>query len=186
MAITADSEAIRQKWDTRYRHSHINAERVADALSQNQHLLPPAGTALDLACGLGGNALFLAEKGFEVHAWDISPVAIERLGAVAQQRGLALHSQVRDCLAQPPEANRFDIIVVSRFLERTLCPAISAALRPGGILIYQTYTQERRAPTGPANTHFLLQEGELMMLFSRLERLLYLEGEEAQFIGRKR
>ncbi|HEB99563.1 MAG TPA: SAM-dependent methyltransferase, partial [Thiotrichales bacterium] len=65
------------KWDARYRES---ATAVAtEVLVENRHLLPAVGEALDLACGLGGNALLLARHGLRTTAWDLSPVAIERL-----------------------------------------------------------------------------------------------------------
>jgi tellurite methyltransferase len=180
-----DSDAIREKWDARYRDSHNSADTIADVLTNHQHLLPNEGRALDLAAGLGGNALYLAGRGLEVHAWDISPVAIDRLNTRAQQQGLTLHTQVRDCVAHPPGPNSFDIIVISRFLERNLCPAITAALRSGGLLFYQTYTLEKQGGEGPNNPHFLLAQGELLALFGELEVVAYQEGEEALFVAKK-
>jgi tellurite methyltransferase len=180
-----DNDATRQKWDARYRDSHSNTDCVAAVLLEQQHRLPQNGRALDLAAGLGGNAIYLAKHGLEVHAWDISPVAIDRLSASAQQQGLAIHTQIRDCLAQPPTPDSFDVIIVSRFLERALCPAITTALRPGGLLFYQTYTQAKQGRDGPNNPHFLLAKGELLALFRELEVVAYQEGEEALFVGRK-
>ena len=179
------SNATRKKWDARYRDTHINAISVANVLLQNQQLIPTEGWVLDLAAGLGGNALFLAQKGLEVHAWDISPVAIEKINTTAQQQGLTIHTQIRDCVEQPPEANSFDLIIVSRFLERSLCPAISAGLKPGGLLFYQTYTQAKQESDGPGNPHFLLEKGELLELFSELHVVVYQEGSEAQFVGKR-
>lgn len=181
-----DSDAIREKWDARYRDTHRSADSIAEVLTNNHHLLPTEGRALDLAAGLGGNALYLAQTGLEVYAWDISPVAIDRLNTRAQQQDLTVHAQVRDCIAQPPEPNSFDVIVISRFLERELCPAISAALRPRGLLLYQTWRREKRCDDGPGNPDFLLESGELPRLFPDLEVLLHEEGDEARFIGRKR
>jgi tellurite methyltransferase len=180
-----DSEAIRQKWDARYRDSHGSADSIAEVLTKNPHLLPAEGMALDLAAGLGGNALCLAARGLVVHAWDISPVAIEKLNTAARQQGLTLHTQIRDCVAHPPEPDSFDLIIVCRFLERDLCPAIAAALKPGGLLFYQTYSREKQGAEGPDNPHFLLAKGELPALFSELEVVAYQEGDEALFVGKK-
>jgi tellurite methyltransferase len=180
-----ESDTVQAKWDARYRSTHGSAEGIAGVLTANPQLLPRAGRALDLACGLGANALYLAAHHLEVHAWDLSPVAIDRLNTRAQQQGLTLHTQVRDCLAQPPEADSFNVIIVSRFLERQLCPAITAALKPGGVLFYQTYTRAKQGGRGPVNPHFLLAAGELPRLFSELESVFYREGEEAQFVGRR-
>jgi 2-polyprenyl-3-methyl-5-hydroxy-6-metoxy-1,4-benzoquinol methylase len=70
--------ASRQKWDRIYRNWKAPFPGAAAVLAENEHLLPPGGgRALDLACGLGGNAVFLARRGFEVDAVDISEVGIE-------------------------------------------------------------------------------------------------------------
>jgi 2-polyprenyl-3-methyl-5-hydroxy-6-metoxy-1,4-benzoquinol methylase len=158
---------------------------VADVLKVNQQLLPSSAKVLDIACGLGANALFLAARGLEVHAWDISAVASDKLNLTAQQQGLKLHTQCRDVVTQPPRPESFDLIVVCRFLERELCPAIAAALKPGGLLFYQTYTRDSNRAEGPRNPQFLLAQGELLELFSGLEVELYQEGDEAMFIGRR-
>lgn len=184
MSHQTDNDQIRNKWDARYRSTHATTDSPAEILQQNSQLIPDNGKALDLATGLGGSALFLASKGLDVYAWDISPVAIERLNASAQQQGLTIHSQIRDCIARPPEPSSFDLIIVSRFLERDLCPAISAALKPGGLLFYQTYTRKKKGSDGPNNPHFLLAKEELLSLFAELEVVSYNEGEEALFIGR--
>ncbi len=164
---------LADKWNTRYREA--GAADAAQVLRENHHLLPASGAALDLACGLGGNALLLARAGLRTRAWDISPVAIERLNAEASAAGLPLRAEVRDVLVAPPTALSFDVIVVSRFLERDLCPTLMAALRPGGLLFYQTFTRDKATPGGPANPDFLLAENELLRLFGGLRLRVYRE-----------
>lgn len=168
------SSEIEAKWNTRYREREAptNAAKVVE---ENQHLLPNSGCALDLACGLGANALLLARAGLETYAWDISAVAIERLSDSAAVQNLSLHTEVRDVSVQPPEPNRFDVIVVSWFLERVLAPALVAALRPGGLLFYQTHTALRIDDSGPRNPDFLLQDNELLQLFAALKPRVYRE-----------
>jgi SAM-dependent methyltransferase len=141
---------------------------VALVLTRNAHLLPRRGRALDLACGRGANALWLAERGLTVHAWDFAASGIERLRQAAAARSLAVEAQVRDVLAAPPEAGRFDLILVSHFLERALFPALAAALRPGGRLFYQTFTREGAGEHGPSNPAFRLAANELLTLGSGL------------------
>ena len=163
-------------WDARYRKQASEAPQPCPLLAAYAHLLPTQGRALDLACGRGGNALLLAAHGLETHAWDYSAVALGQLEGWAQQRGLVLHTQCRDVIAQPPLASSYDVIVVSRFLHRPLCPSLGQALRPGGLLFYQTFLQQRRDPhVGPHNPDFLLQEGELLRLFGGLRLRLYRE-----------
>lgn len=168
-------EAARERWDARYREAPDSAVMPACVLTEYAHLLPATGDALEVACGLGGNALWLAGRGLRVQAWDISPVAIERLSHRAAAEHMAVDVQVRDALAAPPEAGAFDVVVVSRFLERALCPALSAALRPGGLLFYQTYTREAVTDNGPRNPAFRLGPNELLRLFPDLRVLAYRE-----------
>lgn len=159
-------------WNQRYREA-ITEQLPAKVLADNLHLLPVAGQALDLACGLGANALLLARHGLTTWAWDISPVAISRLDAAARAAGLTVHSEVRAVTARPPEPGRFDVIVVSRFLERSLAPALQAALRSGGLLFYQTFSKLRLSKDGPSNPAFLLDDNELLRLFPALKVRIY-------------
>jgi SAM-dependent methyltransferase len=169
------SEDLRAKWDARYSEGDAADTRPCAVLERFQHLLPSAGSALDLACGLGGNALLLAARGLETLAWDRSPVAIAKLGRHAAERGLPLRAEVRDVQMQPPAPGSFDVIVVSYFLERDLAPALQDALRPGGLLFYQTWTREAVDDRGPGNPVFRLGPNELLSLFSRLRVITYRE-----------
>lgn len=161
-------------WNARY----ADAERSAAAwvLREHVHLLPEQGEALDLACGLGANALLMAEHGLRVRAWDFSSTAIERLEQEAQRRGFSLRGEVCDVVQAPPEPASFDVIVVSHFLERSLMPYLFAALRPGGLLFYQTFTTDRvENVTTPGNPAFLLAPNELLELCRPLRLLAYRE-----------
>ena len=161
-------------WNQRYAEAaHGEAAWV---VQEHAHLLPAQGQALDLACGLGANALFLAERGLDVSAWDSSSVAIERLQTEASVRGLSVVASVRDVLHQPPAAASFDVIVVAHFLARDLFPALLAALRPGGVLYYQTFTTERvEGLETPSNPDFVLAPNELLQLCAPLRILAYRE-----------
>jgi SAM-dependent methyltransferase len=170
-----DPQDLREKWDKR----HADADKhptPAEVLKRNLHLLPEKGRALDLACGLGGNALTLAGHGLETLAWDISPVAIERLNAFAANEGLAnLSAQVRNVEQLPPSPASFDLIIVSYYLERALIPGLIDALLPGGLIYYQTFTQAAVSNLGPSNPAYRLVDNELLQLFSRLKLRYYRE-----------
>jgi len=170
--MTSDLE---QKWNLRYADSDPADASPCAVLEQFAHLLPPDGTALDLACGLGGNASFLAERGLVTKAWDRSPVAIGKLRAHAEGHGLPLRAEVRDVERDPPDPDAFDVIVVSYFLDRALAPSLAAALRPGGLLFYQTWTREAVDDRGPGNPDFRLAPNELLRLFPGLRLIAYRE-----------
>ncbi|MEW6445095.1 MAG: methyltransferase domain-containing protein [Pseudomonadota bacterium] len=158
------------------RHAEGKPGEAAWVLREHAHLLPGSGEALDLACGLGANALFMAERGLRVRAWDSSPVAIARLQGMACARGLEIAASVRDVVADPPAPECFDVIAVSHFLDRDLFPALLAALRPGGLLFYQTFTVERDGDgDAPANPAFLLEPNELLERCRALRLLAYRE-----------
>jgi tellurite methyltransferase len=165
-----------QKWDSFYSAPHDLTIEPAGLLVEHRHLIPRAGRALDLACGMGANALYLAGLGLETTAWDLSPVAIEALQNESRSRGLALTAEVRDLCATTLPENSFDLIYVGNFLERSLCPQIACALRPGGLLFYQTWVLDKSSGKGPANPDFLLTENELLQLFAGL-RVRYFRDE---------
>ncbi len=144
-------------------------------LEENAHLLPKSGRALDLACGLGGNALLLAKRGLNTSAWDISGVVIAKLQVYAEELDLRLTAQVRDVESWPPAGNSFDVIVVSRFLERSLVPCLIQALRPNGLIFYQTFTQDAVHNTGPLSPLYRLKPNELLVMFKPLRILVYHE-----------
>jgi len=166
---------LEQKWNQRYTDGDPAAATPCAVLEKFAHLLPPEGTALDLACGLGGNAGLLARRGLVTRAWDLSPVAIGKLRDHAEAHGLPLRAEVRDVERNPPGPEAFDVIVVSYFLDRALAPLLSAALRSGGLLFYQTWTREAVDDRGPGNPEFRLAPNELLRLFPGLRLIAYRE-----------
>jgi len=164
----------KEKWNERYRDA-TGGQQASRVLNENLHLLPGTGRALDLACGSGGNAILLAQQGLTVDAWDIADVAIAELQDAALRRQLPIHAEVRDVEARPPSPETFDVIVVSYFLDRDSIPALIQALRPAGLIYYQTFTRKRVSDRGPQRAEFRLADQELLQLFSGLELLFYRE-----------
>ena len=162
------------KWDSRYRDAG-SPGAPATVLVENAHLLPHHGTALDLACGLGANSLFLAGRGLRTYAWDISPVAIDKLRAVAVERGLPIVAEVKDALCDPLPPAHFDVIVVAHYLERALTQPIINALKVGGLLFYQTFTRTAVSGEGPQKDEWRLADGELLAMFAPLRPVVYRE-----------
>jgi len=167
-------QTTRDKWDARYRGAD-SPGAAATVLRENAHLLPRHGTALDLACGLGANSLLLAERGLQTRAWDISPVAIEKLHVIAVERQLPIVAEVKDALRDPIPAAHFDVVVVAHYLERALTHAIIDALKVGGLLFYQTFTRTAVSVEGPQKDEWRLADGELLTMFAPLRPVVYRE-----------
>lgn len=169
------SDDDRLKWNKRYLTSAHSDKTPAQVLIDNLHLLPCHGKALDLACGTGTNSVELARCGLEVYAWDISDVALNKLGQNAAAAKIQIITEQRDICARPPEPDRFDVILVSHFLDRKIIPNIVDSLRTGGLLYYQTWTHDKQNEIGPANPDYLLARNELLTLFSQLAIVVYRE-----------
>lgn len=164
---------LQDKWNEIYRQRLTASPEPTAALSRYSHLLPAYGTALDIACGLGGNAFFLAQQGFSVDAWDISNIAIDHIN---QSKGmLKISATALNISITELHKNHYDVIVVSRFLDRDISHKIIDALKPEGLLFYQTFTLEKVLNTGPKSSKYLLEKGELLSLFSTLTPVVYHE-----------
>ena len=166
---------LREKWNARYKDTEILHSSAARVLTENLHLLPSQGKALDLACGSGANAILLARYGLETTAWDLSDVIIAKLQSYVKEMDLMVYAEVRDIEARPPEPGSFDVIVVTHYLERGLAPVLVQALNPGGLLYYQTFIQDAAQSVGPRNPAFRLRPNELLNLFPTLRLLVYRE-----------
>ena len=145
-----------------------------EAIKRQPFLSNTPPRALDVACGSGRDAVYLALNGYEVDAIDILPDALQRANDLASRHRVQIRTIQQDLERQPIlPAGQYDLVVVFRYLQRSLMPALSKALRPGGYLVYETF-HERNRQTGakPANPDHLLKTGELTSSFSELEILI--------------
>lgn len=151
----------------------------ASWLTDHAHLLPRTGQALDVACGRGRHALWLAERGLTTLAVDQNVDAVRDLNEVARARRLPLVAEVRDIegAARPFPVSTYDLIVVVHYLHRPLFPVLIEALAPGGLLVYETFTVAQAARGKPTNPDFLLKPGELFELLRPLDVVDSREGD---------
>jgi len=183
------------RWESRHREaaSHASSDPAA-FLVESFALLPrphARSRALDLACGGGHNAVWLAGRGWPVVAVDYAPAALGRAAALAASNGIPAERHALRALPQrfsglclveadltsaalPHEA--FDLILCFQYLDRHAFRRIQRALAPGGFLLYETFTVDQRAfPEGPRSPDHLLARGELRGAFPGLQALFYRE-----------
>jgi len=155
-------------------------------LIDNADLLPRGGKVLDVACGRGRHALLLASAGFDVHAVDRDPAAIDFLQTAAERLRLSLSCEVLDLETDPPPMlpGPCDAVLAFNYLHRPLLPALRHALAPGGRLFYETFTSQQAKRGHPKNPDFLLQPAELPQLMAPLTVLRSREGEfDGRFVA---
>lgn len=165
-----------QKWDQKYADATLQTPaNPSFVLKQHSRLLPFNGKALELACGLGGNARFLAQCGLKTQAWDISDNALTVLNNWASLNRLPIEPLITDLEQMLLPYQQFDVIVVSRYLDRALFPQLVSALKPNGLLFYQTFLSPVQ-DNAPSNPDFYVQSGELNQAWPELTTLIYGEG----------
>lgn len=164
------------RWDQAYSVAK-ELPAVCYGLLNYRHLLPNKGVGLDLACGLGQNAIFLSKHGLSMHGWDYSKVGLEQMKQHCQKQGVNVQMHPIDLESETWPKLSFDLICVNAFLARQLCPQIVSALKPGGTLVYQTFNTvhelDGQCLSKPSRSEFLLERYELLSLFSELEVLVY-------------
>jgi tellurite methyltransferase len=158
------SAAERDKWDARYREGAYRSRTHPTALLAEWLPRLPRGRALDVACGAGRNALYLAAKGYEADAVDISSVALDRGRRAAAERRLEVDWLCEDLDGDPERAlpaGPFDLIVWVRYVHRTLMPHLIARLAAGGALLCEQHLTTDAPVAGPTSAGFRLAPGEL-------------------------
>jgi SAM-dependent methyltransferase len=162
---------------------HDTSSTPSAWLTQNADLLPHQGRALDVACGRGRHAVWLGARGLETTAIDRSHEAVAFVNDEARRRALPVRAEARDLETGDASLGiaRYDVIVVVHYLHRPLFPALIRALRPGGLLIYETFTRAQAARGKPTNPDFLLESGELR---TRVAPLVVLREREGDYEGR--
>ena len=172
-----------ETWNQRYAAGEKLDEPHAPLVERFAAELTP-GAALDLACGPGRNALYLAERGWRVTAVDGSAIALEHLRKRAQAKRLALDISLADLERREFQlpVNSYDLVLDILYLQRDLIPQIQAALRPGGLVIATVLLASGDQPQATATR---AAPGELRALFPDWEILHYRETSIAELVAVK-
>jgi tellurite methyltransferase len=169
-------------WDKKYgERSHSSLEPDPFLVSAYDEFLfgTSPGLALDVAGGVGRHSIWLAQRDWRVKLLDISEVGVKQAEENAKSSGTAgaISTEVRDLnTIQDLGREQYDLIVVFFYLQRELFPALLDVIKPGGILIYKTYTTEQKNFSGgPSHPMFLLEPNELLHAFRSMRVLHYHE-----------
>jgi SAM-dependent methyltransferase len=152
----------KEKWEKKYK----TTPKLLEKRKPSQKLIEfskyfSGKDALDFACGNGRNALYLAELGFNVDAYDISDIALDNLNANAIE---SIKTKQIDLDDFEPE-KKYDLIVKCNYLDRDAITKLLSALKPGGIIIIETYMDHPSNTKPDSNPDFLLKAGELKKFF---------------------
>ena len=135
------------------------------------HLVPPGGTVLDVACGMGRHLRWFHERNYPVTGVDRAQAAIDLISPL----GEALCADIENG-PWPLAGRTFDAVIVTNYLWRPLLPTIVASVAPGGVLLYETFAAGNETVGKPSRPDFLLQPGELLSACAALRIVAYEDG----------
>jgi tellurite methyltransferase len=170
-----DKDRWNEKYDTKV---YLFGEKPIPFLTDNIHILPK-GTALDVAMGEGRNGVYLATQGFDVTGLDISEKGLKKAHALAAKNNVTIQTQVVDLEKIKFEPNSYDLILCTYYMDRGLYKKFRDALKPGGMLLIETYNIDylkyRRF-----NAKWALNTNELLELFKGMRILRYQDYDDAR------
>ncbi len=168
-------EADREKWDARYRAGAPSAGDPAWLLDL-QDELPDGGRALDIAAGAGRVSIWLARRGFEVTAIDISPVGLTLAREAAADEGVQIATVVTDLEREPFPEGPFHLVACFHYRQRALFPVIAAQIAPGGVVVAELATIKTLEKREKPSRRWLARPNELLEDCKGLEVVYYREG----------
>jgi SAM-dependent methyltransferase len=167
----APVKSDRSRWNSRYAQEGPGEPAPDPLLIEHEHLLT-GDRALDLACGLGADSLFVAGRGYVVDAVDISIVALSVLKTRARDLGLRVRCVVADLDVFPLPKELYDLVMVFYFFAPRLMAATEGALKSGGLLFYATFNHRHSSLNPGFNPDYLVPLDGLAKFFSQLDILL--------------
>ena len=171
------SAADRERWDARYRAGAFAERTHPSALLTEWTEDGDGRRALDVACGAGRNAIYLASRGYDVCGVDVSSVGIDRARGTAAAVGLEIDWRVHDLeVGLPDDIGSFDLIALFRYVDLELLAALTTRLLPGGMLIVEEHLRTEADVVGPGNPAFRVAPGALDAPLAGMDVLHTFEG----------
>ncbi|HEY2421855.1 MAG TPA: class I SAM-dependent methyltransferase [Neobacillus sp.] len=172
----------RSKWNTKYIELIDQLKEPAPnprLINISSYL--KGGKALEFACGLGGNSVFLAQLNYQVQAIDISDVAINYLEEKAEKLKLDIYPQLCDLT----ELNKldlqnsfFNLVVITYYLDRSLFPIVKRIIKENGYFFMETYYQSPQHENQGVSNQYKLQPKELLLEFTEWKVLYFEENQQ--------
>ena len=175
---TKKSKTVKTYWDKKYNNEeYVFGKTPAKFISQNYAYIPDGSRVLDMGMGEGRNAVFLARKGYKVTGVDISSVAVKKAQLLAREFGVRINTVVASLNNYKIPNGSLDAVICFYYVDRSLNKRMMAWLKPGGILIYESHTDNQRKVKGNESydKRYLLREGELLSMFPGMSVLKYEE-----------
>ncbi len=183
----SEEPSDRERWAARYATNSADERPPSDWVLAACTRIPQGWLILDLAAGAGRNAIALARRGYATVALDFVEEAIRHAAAA----NALVHGVVADVRSLPIRSGSVDAIVCTNFLVRPLFEDLKVLIKPGGFLVYETYTLEHRTlveaglARAPRSPEYLLQPGELLRLVAPLEIIDRREGHVRDTAGER-
>jgi len=171
------SEQDREKWNQRYAE---DSYRKNNPVTLVENWLPelPVGRALDVACGAGRNAIFLAQAGYQVDAIDISVAGLDQARQKAEDQSLSICWIEQDLDEVYPSDTAYDLIIVMWYVNLTLITRLCDCLAPGGYLLSEQHLVTDKEVIGPTNPDYRVAPGELAAAVAGLDLIMLEESIE--------
>lgn len=170
----------KKKWNGKYKERLMKSEDpFPNVRLQELSTYLNGGTALDLACGLGGNSIFLANLGYQVEAVDISDVALEYLQLQSEKKHLTIHPRMADLTDWQSHGfleNTFDLVILTYYLDRSIFPSVKSILKENGYFFMETFYLSPKNDQ-KVSDQFKLKPNELLEEFGSWKVLYYEENE---------
>ncbi len=162
----------KDRWNSKYETEvYLFGEKPIPFLVDNVHLLPK-GKVLDIAMGEGRNGVYLATQGFEVLGLDISEKGLEKAHNLAKKNNVTIETKVVDLESFKLEPNSYDVILCSYYMQRNLFKQFQSALKPGGMIVVETYNVDYLKYV-KFSRKWALDTNELLDIFKGLRVIRY-------------
>jgi 2-polyprenyl-3-methyl-5-hydroxy-6-metoxy-1,4-benzoquinol methylase len=168
--VSAGRPNDRERWDTRHMGADETDPAPSEFLVEYADRLPKAGRALDVACGRGRNAVWLARRGLTVDALDISTIGLAKAMTLAARHGVAERVRTIECDLKdgvPAPETAYDVVICLHFRAPHLWRELPRLVAPGGVLLVETLARD--ASNLDVDPDFLSERDELLEAARGLE-----------------